>query len=147
MKNLTKHKKLFFLVLFTFALSCNAEDLSIGNEIKQYDKIFYKISERREGVEESKIDSIVNPFIVVLPPKDGNTTDINASASKPAYVLSAIVNNKAKINNEWYKAKDKIGPYKVTRISRDTVLLRDKDDKLELSIRTKDDKNIKITYK
>lgn len=119
------------------------DKLSMDNEVKAYDTIFAKIAEKRVGADTVMIDRLVNPFVVI---RDDNMTDSNGT-SKPAYVLEAVINSKAKINGVWYAKNDVIGPYKLTKITRYGAILQNESEKKELLIRTKDESNIKIFAK
>jgi len=129
------------ILIFSYA----QEQLSLGNEVKSYDKIFEKIAERRSGADVVMIDKLNNPFIVIY--SDGNNSDANASAQVISYILEATFDQKAKINGTWYKRLDTVGAYKLTNIRHDSVILRNEIEKKELLIRTKDESNVKIFSK
>ena len=118
------------------------ENLSLGNEVKEYDKIFDRIAERRVGADVNMIDKLDNPFIHVgTDPTEGNT-----SIQTTVFNLEATFNQKAKINGNWYKKNDPIGSYKLVKITRNSVTLQNEIEKKELEIRTKDE-NVKIFFK
>jgi len=121
------------------------DKLPSSSEVKEYDKIFEKIAERRSGADSIMIDKLENPFIIFSPER--NTSENNATAQAPAYVLEAIFNQKAKINGNWYKKNDLIGSYMLIKITYNSVILQNEIEKKELVIRTKDDSNIKIFSK
>lgn len=142
MKTLSK----IILPLCSILISSYAqEQLSLGNEVKSYDKIFEKIAERRSGADVVMIDKLSNPFIVIY--SDGNNSDANASTQVISYILEATFDQKAKINGTWYKRLDTVGAYKLTNIRHDSVILRNEIEKKELLIRTKDESNVKIFSK
>ncbi len=121
------------------------EVITLNNNLKEYDKLFEKIAERRLGADVSMINELKNPFIVIMETsRDG---DVNQTAVEPLYTLEATLNQKAKINGIWYKNNDSIGLFKVTNISRNRVILQNEIEKKELVIRTKDENNIKIFSK
>ena len=124
----------------------NAQDpLPVGSEVKDYDKIFDKIAERRTGADIIIIDKLENPFIIIN--TEQNENDINSSTQTPLYILEATFDQKAKISGNWYKKNDLVGSYTLIKITRDTVILQNEIEKKELAIRTKDDGNIKIFTK
>ena len=121
------------------------DNLSLGNEVKEYDRIFEKIAEKRVGVDGLTIDKLSNPFIVSTNELD--ISDANTSSGESAYVLEATINQKAKINGTWYNIQDTINTWKITKISRNSVILQNETEKKEIFIRTKDESNIKIFSK
>lgn len=135
------------LGLFFYCTLVNAkEDLPLNNEIKEYDKIFQKIAEKRVGADIIMIDQLDNPFIIEIAELN-SSSDSNDTAQTPIYILEATFEQKAKINGSWYKKNENIGPFQITKISRDSVILQNEIEKKELVIRTKDERNIKIFTK
>lgn len=121
------------------------DNLSLGNEVKEYDRIFEKIAEKRVGVDGLTIDKLSNPFIVSTNELD--ISDANTSTGESAYLLEATINQKAKINGTWYNIQDTINTWKLTKISHNSVILQNETEKKEIFIRTKDESNIKIFSK
>lgn len=142
----TKLKTLFILLFFI--VSSDAKDnLSLGNEVKEYDKIFERIAEKRVGTDTAKIDKLTNPFIVISDRENSNESDGNTTILEPVYILEATMNQKAKINGIWYTIKETINNWKITQINRNSVILQNEIEKKEIFIRTKDESNIKIFSK
>jgi len=130
--------------LFVMFTTINAQTpLPAGSDVKEYNKIFDKIAEKRIGADQIMIDKLENPFIVVATEENGSDTNVTTQV----YILEATFDQKAKINGIWYKKNDLIGFYTLTKITRDTVILQNEIEKKELGIRTKDDSNIKIFTK
>lgn len=121
------------------------DNLSLGNEVKEYDRIFEKIAEKRVGVDGLTIDKLSNPFIISTNELD--ISDANTSTGESTYLLEATINQKAKINGTWYNIQDTINTWKITKISRNSVILQNETEKKEIFIRTKDESNIKIFSK
>lgn len=131
------------LVILTLV---EAQDkLPVNNEVKEYDKIFEKIAERRSGADTIMIDKLENPFIILT--SEQNESESNATVQTPTYVLEATFDQKAKINGNWYKKNDLVESYMLIKITRNSVTLQNDIEKKELVIRTKDDSNIKIFSK
>ena len=120
------------------------DNLSLGNEVKEYDRIFEKIAEKRIGIEVLKIEKLDNPFIVT---GSGNESESNESSVQPVYFLEATFDQKAKINGSWYTIKDQINTWKLVKINRNSVILQNEIEKKEIFISTKDESNIKIFSK
>lgn len=137
--------KTVLLLLVAFNIVNAKEALSLGNEVKEYDKIFEKIAERRSGADVILIDKIENPFLTISPDQD--TVDSNAVPYVMVYTLEAILDQKAKINGAWYKKNDTVGSYKLIKIMFNSVIIESEIKKKELEIRTKDESNIKIFTK
>jgi hypothetical protein len=121
------------------------ENLSLGSEVKEYDKIFERIAERRAGADVVMIDKLDNPFIGVS--ADQNGSDLNGTAQTIVYTLEATFDQKAKINGNWYKKNDTVGSFKLIKIAHNSVILQNEIEKKELVIRTKDESNVKIFSK
>ena len=121
------------------------EDLSLGGEVKEYDKIFERIAERRSGADMIMIDKLENPFISIN--TDHNTTDGNESIQPSVYVLEATFDQKAKINGQWYRKNETVVSFKLIKVMRNSVMLQNEIEKKELVIRTKDESNVKIFSK
>ena len=117
--------------------------LVLGNDTKEYDNIFEKISETRVGIKNKEIEKIKNPFIVIYK----QSADSNKTKKKIVYVLDAIFNNKAMINGKWYKRYSKIGTYKLIKIKKSSILLRNTNKTKELFIRNKNESEIKFSSK
>ena len=120
------------------------ESLSLGNEVKAYDKIFDRIAEQRVGADVNMINKLENPFIHA--DLEHNDNDANATIQPTVYTLEATLNQKAKINGNWYKKNDSVGAYKLVKILHNSVTLQNEIEKKELEIRTKDE-NVKIFSK
>jgi hypothetical protein len=121
------------------------ENLSLGSEVKEYDKIFERIAERRSGADMIMIDKLENPFISIN--TEINATDGNESVQPSVYILEATFDQKAKINGHWYKKNETVGSFKLIKVTRDSVMLQNEIEKKELVIRTKDESNVKILSK
>ncbi len=125
---------LVLALLLCFLSSLSAENLQ--SRLLEYEKLFTQINKKRIGVSNKKIDEIKNPFITISNSK-ANIQDSNQSASikKPTYTLNAILNYKAKINEQWYKLDDKIGDFKLTNIERESVVIENRHSKKKLFMR------------
>ncbi len=136
--------KIFLTTVFLSSLLFSSSSLILGNDIKDYDKIFEKISETRIGIKPKEIDKIKNPFIVIYK----HRTDSNKTKKpKIIYKLNAIFNNRAMINKKWYRRYSKIGRYKLIKIKKNSVLLKSTNTSKELFIRKKNESKIKFSSK
>jgi len=134
---------MFVSVLCASYVSAAAK-LSLGNETKAYDKIFEKISETRIGADNKKIDKLKNPFLVIYKKKKASNV---TKKPKTIYVLDGIFESEAKINGKWRKKYSRVGKYKLVRIKRSSVLLRNSNGTKELFIRKNNGSKIKFSTK
>ncbi|AOO65238.1 hypothetical protein [Sulfurospirillum halorespirans] len=121
------------------------EALSLGSEVKEYDKIFERIAERRVGADVIMLDKLENPFISIT--TDQQKSDGNETAQLMVYTLEATFDQKAKISGTWYKRNETVGAYKLAKITHNSVILQNEIEKKELVIRTKDESNVNIFSK
>ena len=134
------------LISSLFVTITNAkENLSLGGEVKEYDKIFERIAEKRSGADMIMIDKLENPFVIHN--IDQNKADNNETTESSVYILEATFDQKAKINGIWYKKNEMVGSFKLVKITRNRVILQNEIEKKELEIRTKDESNVKIFSK
>ena len=128
-------KKLTLPLLLLVSLS-SANDLAWVNE--QIDAI----KPPRNGEHNSNINKIISPFIflekngyVIKIDDSTESIDTNSSAKpnessiKPVFSdlsfrLSMIMNDSALINGKWYKVNDLVNNYKITKISKSSVTLK-----------------------
>jgi hypothetical protein len=101
-----------------------------------------KIKEERVGISIDKLESTVNPFLVIKIKKEENLTKeevplIKEVIVEPSYSLDAILNHAVFINKKWYKKGSKIGQYKLVYIGKNTVTLRSREKEKILSLKKK----------
>ncbi len=120
-------------------------NLTLNDEVKTYDTIFEKIAEKRIGANIALLDTLGNPFVSLS--SDLNVPEHNASSKVETFTLEATFESRAKINGVWYGKNDDVEAYKLVKITRNSALLQNDNDKKELFIRTKDESNVKIFAK
>jgi len=143
-------KKLTLSLVLLVSLS-SANDLAWVNE--QIDAI----KPPRDGERNSNINKINSPFIflekngyIVKIDDSSEVSDTNSSAKsndssiKPVFSdlsfrLSMIMNNSALINGKWYKVDDLVNKYKITKISKSAVTLKQNAITKVISTATKND--------
>ena len=146
-------KTLIILSIFvTLVFSNNNKQASVEN----FRFMFEKIGEKRVGVHDAKVDSIIIPFEKPIKPKkpinDEEEIITESESSEPiqehviitSYNLQAIMDKRAKISGKWYKLDDEIDDYKIVSIKDGIVWLQNSVHKKRLTIRKK---NEKITIK
>lgn len=144
-------KTIFTVSFIAFAITLSS------NELAWVDKQIDSIKPPREGVSSSTITSLSDPFIFLkkqVPANTNNaalssnssvlTSDVKAAA--PILQLTAVMNDSALINGEWYKIGDTVHGYKLLAISMKSVKLTSKKTKLTLTTHS-DSKNLKFKNK
>lgn len=135
------------IVTLILSLILSSTLVAAKNDIKEYDKLFSQIGKKRIGISNSQIDRVKNPFIMTYSKvvvKDGNGT---VTIKKPTYTLTAILNNKAKLNGQWYKLHSEIGDFKLVSIRSNSVIIKNEHSKKELFIRKSNVSKIKFSSK
>ncbi|MDR1555091.1 MAG: hypothetical protein LBS39_03580 [Campylobacteraceae bacterium] len=127
-----------FSIIICLSLICANNALCSSTDIVEYDKFFNEISEVRIGIDDKEIDSIANPFITIPAPAQSN----NANASLPTFRLSAIIENKVKINDTWLSKGSAINGLRVIAIKQNSVVLGSENRAIELFLREKNENSI-----
>ncbi len=131
-------KKLF--ILFTF-LSSLLWSVSLSST--EITEMISKIKKERTGISIEKLESTVNPFIIIdVKKEEENLTKEEIAVVKevivePTYSLDAILNHAVFINKKWYKKGSKIDQYKITYIGKRTVILKSSEKEKILSLKKK----------
>ena len=141
--------------------------LLTANELAWVDEQVNAIKPARVGENNSNISRIKNPFIFLK--KNGynidkinttnssltkkitsstNSTKNSLQATKQYYssssfTLGMVINNSAYINGKWFKIGDKINNYKITKIAKSSVTLKQNSIIKVISIATKNN-NLKF---
>jgi len=128
-----------------------------ANELSWVDTQVDAIKPARVGMNDSEILKIQDPFIFYkkdsaknkkvtritkssIKKSSTNSVEITNKAIKPMK-LSAIINNSALINGEWYRVNQNVAGFIVSNITRTNVVLTKGSQKLVL---TTNDKNLKF---
>jgi len=136
------------VIISIFSICLNA------NELSWVDTQVNAIKPTRKGMSESEISKIKDPFVFYNKRKTKRYTKPKKSSkvyssvkkstsnkasnvvlkqpSKP-FVLSAIINNSALINGQWYKLNENVDSFKLSSINRTNVVLTKGSGKLVLT--------------
>jgi len=132
-------KKLFILFTFSSLLLWSASLSSA-----EITEMISKIKEERVGIAIEKLESTVNPFLIVKIKKEENLTKEEEEVIKiekviiePTYSLDAILNHAVFINKKWYKKGSKLDQYTITYIGKKTVTLKSSEKEKILSLKKK----------
>jgi len=110
---------------------------------EQITSMVSKIKKERVGISIFKLETTLNPFVLVVPKKEENLSKevvvpvIKKIVIEPVYELEAVLNNVAFINKKWYKRGSKLGLYKVGYISKISVTLESEHGNKTLSLKKK----------
>ncbi|MCX6052117.1 MAG: hypothetical protein NTZ60_06340 [Campylobacterales bacterium] len=136
MKNLFK-----LIVLFLLSLNSNSD------EVKWVDEQIEAIKPPREGIAETKVSSILDPFIFLKEKKSETNSSIASEVTTPSksvvppsekkFVLDAIINKSALIDGKWYRINDKIDEYTISDINATSVTLSKKGKQIVIATSSK----------
>ncbi len=107
-------------------LAILAMSLTICIFADEIDELVKKIKQERVShIDKKKIKALKSPIPKIIVEKN-TSKEINSTIVQniaPEFVLKAIMNNRAFINDKWVKKGDNIGNYKVVEILEDAVYL------------------------
>lgn len=126
-----------------------------SNELSWVDTQVEAIKPARKGMTEPELNKIKDPFIfyknhnkktyvkrrkksvkystVKKSSTSSRTTSVILQQPSKRLILSAIINNSALINGEWYKLNESVGSFKLSSINRTSVVLTKGNGKLVLT--------------
>lgn len=145
-------KKFILLYLLLLALNLSSD------ELKWIDQQIEAIKPPREGISDSQISLLVDPFIFLKDIKIDVDTVLNPAAEEiyqsmeiapkevKTYVLDAIINKSALIDGKWYNIGDEIDEYRVFKITLTSVTLHKKGEDIVISTNNKN-QNLKFKNK
>ena len=123
------------------------EPIALSDEVKEYDKIFEKIAEKRVGTTLDNFTKVNNPFLQTNSTQKNNDTNTTEIKESQENLLEVILANKAKISGKWYSLNESLGAYKLTKIKSNSVILENGIETKELFIRNLNATNIQIYSK
>ena len=144
-------KTLLLILTLTGALLANAD-------VKWVDAQVAAIKPPRTGISNAAVNQVRDPFIFLKKPsakgattakrtvKKGSTAPKKVSKRSGKLRVTAIMNDSALINGQWYKANEKVRGYRISKIERASVFLTRGKEKHQLFISTAN-KKIKIQTK
>ncbi|OPA72154.1 hypothetical protein BB381_00960 [Campylobacter pinnipediorum subsp. caledonicus] len=141
---LMKISNKFFIILFLlYTSSISNENNIIQNETASQEQIFERISKVRVGLKKEELEIVENPFISSKVQNKITTQDLNDGINN-IFVLKAIMSNRAKINDRWYKIGDSIENAIITNISSESVVISNQNEKQTLKI-ARENPNVQIS--
>jgi len=134
-------KKLMIFPMLALSLLANTDNSDKEALIAEYKDMFQKISKKRIGIDESKIDNLNSPFIKV---KKEEIAKVETNSSKSGFVspfeLQAIFGKKVKISGSWYKLHDEVNGLKIVSIRGNSVWLKNSEYRKKLTMGSKNEK-------
>nr|WP_321266004.1 hypothetical protein [uncultured Sulfurimonas sp.] len=143
--------KLYILIAITLMLSATIN----ANELSWVDTQVDAIKPPRQGMSDSEIATIKDPFVfyknrtakkykktkvnskrysgVKNSTTSSGTSDKRLEQHSKPFILSAIINDSALINGEWYKVNESVDNFTLSSISRTSVVLTKGSGKLVLT--------------
>jgi len=105
---------LWTLFSVAVASSVSVEDIKM---------MVHKIRDQRKGIDMNQLEYTENPFVSVQ--KDDNVTRVVFKPKRVEVQISvdAVINQKARINGQWYGIGEMIADYNVSNISQKVVTL------------------------
>ena len=115
--------------------------------INDIDKLVNDIKEERIGLKEKEIQTAKDPFIYPNGKLGRVLHSGKAKKRKYRFFLSAIINDRVKINSKWYKLNSKIHGYRVSKVEKDHVLLTRNSERIRVFLKRSKSKKIKLFVK
>ncbi|WP_457597199.1 hypothetical protein [Hydrogenimonas sp.] len=117
--------------------------------INDIDKLVNDIKEERIGLSKAEIETAKDPFVYFRNGKKPLYVKSGAIKSKPKvrFVLSAIINDRTKINGRWYGLHGKVHGYRIDKIGPNYVLLTRNGTQVRVFLQKPRSKKIKMIVK
>lgn len=121
--------------------------------IKEIDRLVQDIKEERVGLTPQQIKTAKDPFIYFgvkgfkgfVP--TARPTTVKVGKRRYHFILSAIVNDRVKINRHWYRVGDKIYGFKIVRVANGSVYLQRGRESIRIFMHRRPNKKIKLFIK
>ena len=124
--------KAFILSILTVQMLFASTDIEI------IDKLIKEIKKKRIGLSEKDIKNPFESYIKNSSKKEQRSSIAKkVQTTKIEFRLNAIINNKAKINNKWYKIGSSIDNYKITVQNNQCIELQNSNNRIEVCIKKK----------
>lgn len=127
------------LLMKAFILSIlTVQMLFASTDIEIIDELIKEIKKKRIGLSEKDIKNPFESYIKNSSKKEQRSSIAKkVQTTKIEFRLNAIINNKAKINNKWYKIGSSIDNYKITVQNNRCIELQNSNNRIEVCIKKK----------
>jgi len=130
------------LLIKAFILSIiTVKTVYASRDFELIDKLVREIKKERTGLNEKELKNIKNPFVCYI--KNSSKKEKKSFLVKSSQIknrdfrLNAIINNKAKINNKWYKIGSNIDNYKIVLLNNQCIKLKNGNDIIKICIKNR----------
>jgi hypothetical protein len=100
--------------------------------VEKIDQMVEQIQGKRSSKVDIQFDKVASPFAVVVQDDVNATPVMKMVEEQVTFRLSAIINDRAKIDSQWVKVGDVIQGYKVDSIEENRVVLKKSNRTVEL---------------
>jgi hypothetical protein len=142
MKKSITLKVSMLMILNTTLLLCG----SLSSE--EIVKMVSEIKKERKGISLATLENTGKPFIIREPKKKEKPSEVKKVAKvvrvEEIHTLKAILNKAAFIDGKWYKQGEKVGSYRVQKVSLDSVVLKNSYGTKKLSLKKRKKNFIKL---
>ncbi|MCR4942075.1 MAG: hypothetical protein K5978_04715 [Campylobacter sp.] len=107
---------------------------------------FMKLNSQRTGLSQEQISKAKNPFSKEVKSTSNVQTITPNTVKTQEFTLSAIINNKAKINGKWVKIGEEINGASLEKIFGNKAVLMDANKNL-ITLQIKKDNKLEIKIK
>ena len=113
--------------------------------INDIDKLVNDIKQERIGLTAKEIDTAKDPFIYT----GGKYGSVLRKEKKVRYkfYLTAIINDRVKINRKWYSLGSRVGGFRISKVGRNYVLLTRNNETVRVFMKKRNNKKIKLFVK
>lgn len=121
--------------------------------IKQIDRLVQDIKEERVGLTPQQIESAKDPFVYFGAKSSkgfvptARPTTVKVGKKRYRFTLTAIVNDRVKINRRWYRVGEKIYGFKIVRVANGSVYLQKGHESIRIFMHRRPNKKIKLFIK
>ena len=131
-------------------LLVGAVTLSAEITINDIDKLVNDIKQERVGLTKREIMTAKDPFIYYKKGKLGRVLQFHQNSRRVKhyrFYITAIINDRAKINGRWYKVGNKVQGFRITNIDRNYIILSKNNSRMKVFMTRKNHKKIKLSVK
>ncbi len=100
--------------------------------VQKIDEMVAKIQGKRQSKVQVDFEKVVSPFGIVVQDDANSTSVIKTVEQQVNFKLSAIMNDRARINGRWVKPGDTVQGYKVEAVDENRVELKKENRSVEL---------------
>ena len=115
--------------------------------INDIDKLVTDIKEERVGLRIDEIQNAKDPFIYPRGKFVKPVQNVQTGKKRYRFVLTAIINDRVKINNRWYGLNSKVNGYKITKVGENYAQLVYKNKQVRVFLKRPKSKKIKLLAK